>query len=152
VEKLDPAEAWKPWEPGGDKRLGLKWAGHLLRRATFGPSRDELYRIAAESPAAALDRLFAPDPRFAARDTDLSAAGSEIARGNKPFDLRRWWIDRMLNSGFPLREKMTLFWHNHFATSINKVQSAQLMLQQNELMRKYSLGKFGPMLQLMSKE
>ena len=150
-DKLDPVEAWQPWEPG-DKRLGLKWAGHLYRRAAFGATREELQRAAAESPTAALDRLFVIDPKAVARDSDLAQQGLEIARRNNPFDLRGWWLDRMLHSGHPLREKMTLFWHNHFATSITKIQSADLMLRQNELMRQHALGKFGPMLQLMSKE
>jgi uncharacterized protein (DUF1800 family) len=58
----------------------------------------------------------------------------------------------MLQGGHPLREKMTLFWHNHFATSIAKVQSGPLMFQQNRLLREHSLGKFGPFLQAMSKD
>jgi uncharacterized protein (DUF1800 family) len=150
--RLDPVEAWKPWEPGGKDRLGLKWAGHLLRRAAFGATRDELHRAAAESPSTVLDRLFTIDPKLAGRDSELATQGREIAAGNNPFFLRGWWLDRMLNGGFPLREKMTLFWHNHFATSINKVQSASLMLRQNDLMRQHALGKFPPLLQQMSKE
>ncbi len=152
LDKLDPVEAWKPWEPKGDNRLGLKWAGHLYRRAAFGADRDELRRAAGESPTAALNRLFVMDPKSAAHDSALASEGMAIAGRNNPFDLRGWWLDRMLNSGFPLREKMTLFWHNHFATSINKIQSTALMLRQNELMRRHSLSKFGPMLQQMSKE
>ena len=57
----------------------------------------------------------------------------------------------MLRRPYPLREKITLFWHNHFATSIAKVQSADLMYQQNCLLRTHALGKFGPFLQAMSK-
>ncbi len=150
-EKLDPFEAWKPWE-AADHRLGLKWAGHLYRRAAFGATRDELLRAAAEEPAAVIDRLFVIDPKSVGRDSDLAQRGAEIASRNNPFDLRGAWLDRMMNSGHPLREKMTLFWHNHFATSINKVQSAALMQRQNELLRKHALGKFGPLLQQMSKE
>jgi uncharacterized protein (DUF1800 family) len=52
----------------------------------------------------------------------------------------------MLNGGHPLREKMTLFWHNHFATSVLKVKSPALMYRQNQLLRKHALGKFGPFL------
>jgi uncharacterized protein (DUF1800 family) len=58
----------------------------------------------------------------------------------------------MLNGGHPLREKMTLFWHNHFATSIAKVQRTTLMFAQNKLLREHALGKFGPFLQDMSKD
>ena len=58
----------------------------------------------------------------------------------------------MLHGSHPLREKMTLFWHNHFATSIIKVQTTALMLKQNELLRRHALGKFGPFLLDMSKD
>src|SRR5205085_12001378 len=50
----------------------------------------------------------------------------------------------------PLREKMTLFWHNHFATSNRKVQNAGYMLEQNELLRRHALGSFRSLLQEMS--
>ena len=63
-----------------------------------------------------------------------------------------WWLYCMINSGHPLREKMTLFWHNHFATSIAKVHSPVLMFQQNKLLRQHALGKFGPFLLDMSKD
>jgi uncharacterized protein (DUF1800 family) len=151
LEKLDPAEAWKPWEPA-EKRLGLKWAGHLYRRAGFGATREALQRAAGESPAAAIDRFFTIEPGKGGQDSDLAQRGVEIAGRNDARELRAWWLERMLRGGFSLREKMTLFWHNHFATSINKVQSASLMQRQNELMRQHALGKFGPMLQQMSKE
>ncbi|HWY85840.1 MAG TPA: DUF1800 domain-containing protein, partial [Gemmataceae bacterium] len=49
-----------------------------------------------------------------------------------------------------LREKMTLFWHNHFATSNRKVQNAGYMLGQNELLRRHALGDFRTLLQEIS--
>jgi uncharacterized protein (DUF1800 family) len=52
----------------------------------------------------------------------------------------------MMHGGHPLREKMTLFWHNHFATSATKVQSATLMYRQNQLLRQHALGKFSTLL------
>jgi uncharacterized protein (DUF1800 family) len=58
----------------------------------------------------------------------------------------------MLQGHHPLREKMTLFWHNHFATSIVKVQSPALMFRQNDLLRSHSLGRFGPLLQAISRD
>jgi uncharacterized protein (DUF1800 family) len=58
----------------------------------------------------------------------------------------------MLHGGHPLREKMTLFWHNHFATSLVKVQDLNLMLRQNCLLREHALGRFGPMLQAISRD
>ena len=51
-----------------------------------------------------------------------------------------WWFRRMLKTAAPLREKMTLFWHDHFATSIQKVKQPVLMVRQNELFRHHAFG------------
>lgn len=53
-----------------------------------------------------------------------------------------WWFRRMLETRAPLREKMTLFWHDHFATSIQKVKQPALMVWQNELFRRSAFGSF----------
>lgn len=53
-----------------------------------------------------------------------------------------WWFRRMLVTKAPLREKMTLFWHDHFATSIQKVKQPVLMMNQNELFRENAMGNF----------
>jgi uncharacterized protein (DUF1800 family) len=53
-----------------------------------------------------------------------------------------WWFRRMLKTRDPLREKMTLFWHDHFATSIQKVKQPVLMIRQNELFRRSAFESF----------
>jgi uncharacterized protein (DUF1800 family) len=53
-----------------------------------------------------------------------------------------WWFRRMLQSRAPLREKMTLFWHDHFATSAQKVRQPVLLINQNELFRQHAFGSF----------
>lgn len=63
-----------------------------------------------------------------------------------------WWIERMLKSSAPLREKMTLFWHDHFATSIQKVRGPFMMIQQNELFREYAFGNFRELTQSMVRD
>src|SRR5712691_3032298 len=60
--------------------------------------------------------------------------------------LKAWWIYRIIYDPAPLREKMTLFWHSHFATSNRKVQSIPLMLRQNELFRRHALAEFSALL------
>ena len=57
-------------------------------------------------------------------------------------EARSWWFDRMLQTKAPLREKMTLFWHDHFATSIQKVNQPIIMVWQNELFRRHATGSF----------
>lgn len=54
----------------------------------------------------------------------------------------RWWFERMMTSRAPLREKMVLFWHDHFATSARKVKQPALLLKQNELFREFAMGDF----------
>ncbi len=60
-----------------------------------------------------------------------------------------WWFRRMLQTDAPLREKMTLFWHDHFATSIQKVKQPVLMIRQNEMFRQNAFGSFKDLTQAM---
>jgi len=163
LDKVDPAQAWQPWQPSDKEPWDLKWAGHLYRRAAFGGSPAELKSAVEKGHAATLDLLLSGQPG-AARLTDfLNAEGVKIAKRfnpnsgfgevkPEPHEVRAWWLYVMLNSGHPFREKMTLFWHNHFATSIAKVTYAVPMVRQNILLRKHALGKFGPFLLEMSKD
>jgi uncharacterized protein (DUF1800 family) len=57
-------------------------------------------------------------------------------------ELVGWWFHRMSATLWPLREKMTLFWHGHFATSLEKVRQTVLMQRQNDLFRTHALGSF----------
>lgn len=63
-----------------------------------------------------------------------------------------WWIDRMARTEAPLVEKMTLFWHGHFATSDEKVRDPYLMLQQNELFRREALGSVVALAKAVSRD
>jgi len=71
-------------------------------------------------------------------------AFKEIQRTNREHALegQSWWFRRMLKTEAPLREKMTLFWHDHFATSIQKVKQPFLLIRQNELFRNQAFGSF----------
>lgn len=53
-----------------------------------------------------------------------------------------WWINKMYTDEYPLREKMVLFWHNHFVSGFQKVKSAWAMYQQNQLFRTHAFGNF----------
>jgi uncharacterized protein (DUF1800 family) len=150
VDKVDPARAWQPWQPSAADPWGLKWAGHLYRRAAFGGNLAELRRAVAAGHTATIDLLMKGEPTAAGLYPRLTQMGRDHAKevGN----LRGWWVYFMLNGGHPLREKLTLFWHNHFATSVAKVTSVPLMYRQNVLLRQHALGKFEPFLQAMSKD
>jgi hypothetical protein len=152
---VDPASAWKPWEPTDKDPWGLKWAGHLYRRAGFGATAAELRDAVAKGHEATLRRLLEGDADAEQRYRFLTVMGDQVLRkggGNEAYELRAWWLYAMMHSPQPLREKMTLFWHNHFATSIAKVQKASLMYGQNKLLRGHALGKFRPFLLEMSRD
>lgn len=68
--------------------------------------------------------------------------GAQMENRQRSVEAQGWWFRKMLRTRAPLREKMTLFWHDHFATSIQKVKLPALMMLQNELFRSQALGNF----------
>jgi len=83
---------------------------------------------------------------------DLRRARQEEARiqRERMVELRGWWLTRMASGRRPLQEKMVLFWHGHFATSVVKVRDAYLMWRQNDLFRSHAMGPWGGLLQAVS--
>lgn len=65
---------------------------------------------------------------------------------NENFKLQSWWFEQMLASITPFKEKIVLFWHNHFATSSKKVRQSKLLYEQNLQFREYGLGNFKDLL------
>ena len=123
-------------------------AAHLLRRAGFGGSPDEITQYAALDYEAAVDRLLVPATvdDSAAEDTISALTGQLDFSGRANADAPALWLARMMITQRPLQEKMTLFWHNHFATGIGKVKSAPLMIDQAALFRRAGLGNFADLL------
>ena len=127
-------------------------ATHLLWRAQFGASVSEIDRAHKESLSKNLDRLLTPQPEseeFQAVEPLLRETAYDTGSIS---DLQMWWLYRMHYSANPLREKLALFWHNHFATSSAKVRSVPHMAAQNDLFRSESLGSFRKMLHGMTKD
>jgi uncharacterized protein (DUF1800 family) len=126
------------------------WISHLLRRAGFGCTPQELKRYSSMGYEATLDELLHPEK------VDNSRLDEQIKLQDFDFtdinDLKRWWIYKMAFTQRPLEEKMTLFWHGHFATSNRKVANPYGMYGQNMLFRKYALGNFHEMLYNVSKD
>src|SRR6266853_4468312 len=101
---------------------------HLLRRAGFGASSDELATYGAISYNAAVDRLVNYESTPDDVDAKIGQTGFMGTTSNGAFspntvinDARQRWLFRMVHSNRPLQEKMTLFWHNYFATGYTKV-------------------------------
>jgi uncharacterized protein (DUF1800 family) len=132
--------------------FGRKEAERLLWRAGFGPKPGEAARVAKKGLKRAVDDLVNP-PRarlVGPRPTDED--GAPIA----PYDAwghdHLWWLDRMIRSNQPLVERMTLVWHDWFATSNAGVGSQKWMLTQNGLFRRYGLGSFETLLLNVTKD
>jgi len=130
--------------------FGRRQAAHLARRAGFGPASAEVDRLAALDVDRAVDSLLHPSEP----DLDFPA----YPDAEKIYDpktrngvAKMWWLDRMLRTKWPLVEKMTLFWHGHFATSIQKVP-ANFMVGQIDLLRSQALGNFRTLLSSVSKD
>ena len=165
-------------------------AAHLLERAGFGGTPEDIERLAAMTPEEAVRHLvhyegidnghlpafdesgvhdpgLVPFPPSRPATTRLAKENGEALgvkvkpSGNRPLqpvvnkffywlrasmlETRRvayWWGNRMLSTNRPLEEKMTLFWHGHFATSEAKVRDYRKMLLQNETFRRHATGNF----------
>ena len=144
--------------------LGRSDAKLLLERTGFGASPRDIDTYAKLSREEAVQRLIAgvrtqpltSPPAWVGYPFDASRE----ARGTTPeerqawmrqrrerrAELRAWWLDEMLRTPSPLTERMTLFWHNHFVSSDQKVPSMQLMYRQNALFRANALGDFRTLL------
>jgi len=141
---------WARYEPAADDPWDLGKVAHLHRRASFGATRSELLRDLAAGPVASVDRLLSPHPVSSAERTAAEAVRA-TARTTGDIDLLKVaWFNRILYGSDPLREKLTLFWHGHFATSQNKVKSATFMDGQNETLRTHALGDFATLLNAMT--
>jgi hypothetical protein len=148
LKKVDPGDAWKPWAPNaGD--WNRKWAAHLFRRAAFGASDARINEAIKDGLSKTLNSLLTGSPDAVDLLELLTETGQHYT---DTASLRAWWLYAMVEGGHPLREKLTLLWHNHFATSYAKVRSVNLMYQQNVTLRKHSLGKFPPFLLDMSRD
>jgi uncharacterized protein (DUF1800 family) len=150
--------------------IGYQGARHLLNRTGFGATDAEIVEFASLERGPAVDRLLAgarreasvPPPDFvdapfqpyyrvrAMTVEERMAAQRRLAQ--EAFELRAWWLREMLATPSPLTERMTLFWHNHFATSQQKVRSNQLMYRQNALLRREALGNFATLLHAIAKD
>ena len=142
-DKQDP---WAPFEPTAADPWDLAKAAHLHRRAGFGAPWAELRRDVKDGPAASVARLLEPRETSSEEKEKEASLRKGATESRDPERLKAWWLYRILFEPDPLREKLTLFWHGHFATSNRKVQSMEWMHRQNELLRRHALGDFADLL------
>ena len=149
--------------------IGPEAARHLLYRTGFEAHVGQIEEFAALSREAAVARLLAgsataartPAPMWSTEFVSPRTLRTLDDEGKKQFqreqagramELKTWWVAEMLATPTPLTERMTLFWHNHFTSGLQKVKSATLMYRQNVLLRRHALGNFAEMLHAVSKD
>jgi len=190
AQTAGPATWQSDLSPIGPADWNYDFAAHLLERAGFGGTPDEIQALAKVTPAQAIARLvrfegtdisqlppfdhsgihdpgLEPFPPTRPAVTDLAKEkGEALGIKVKPTGNRRlqpvvdeffywlrasvletnrvsyWWANRMLTSPQPLREKMALFWHGHFASNEAKVRDYRKLLGQLELFQKQGMGNF----------
>jgi len=147
--QLDVATALAPFRGAFNQRH----AAHLLRRAGFGGTTADVAAFAQLDAQRAVDALLhstTPDVAFLDYPVELSTLPSNMY-GQRKTAVQLWWLDRMLRSRRQLVEKMTLFWHNHFATAVSK-SPPEMMAQQNALFRLQGLGNFRTLLSSVTRD
>ena len=133
---------------------------HLLRRTMFGTSVAdlnyfktrtlsqavaELLTAPATAPAPPLNDYnsqTAIDPNVAAGATWVNAPANPTMNGGRQMSLRSWWTGLQIAQSRSINEKMTLFWHNHFATSLSIYKESLIGYKHTVLLRNNALGNF----------
>lgn len=141
---------------------------HLLRRAMFGASENDLRHFSGKKIKKIMQELLAdtnlpappvnnyndpPEKKEEANyyvDEEIPEGQTWINatiangknNGRRKNSFKAWWVSQMLNQSPNLREKMVLFWHNHFATETAVIDNAIYIYRHNELLRKHALGNF----------
>ncbi|QEL55891.1 DUF1800 domain-containing protein [Chromobacterium paludis] len=149
--------------------IGVDGARHLLLRTGFGANPAQIAAFAPLSREAAVDKILAgvraqavtPPPGWTNEPferpsqpglSEEQKKALQQERNQHAVALRSWWLTEMRDTPSPLTEKMTLFWHNHFVSSLEKVRSPQMMYRQNLLLRRYALGDFGQLLHAVARD
>ena len=127
-------------------KFGVPQAERLLWRAGFGPRPGEAEALAKLGLHGAVSKLVHPGPEKLVGPAAHDSKGRPLAPADAWGHDHCWWLDRMVRTSRPLVERMTLVWHDWFATSNGGVGSQKLMLKQNKLLRSHSLGSFEQLL------
>ncbi|GAB4376938.1 MAG: DUF1800 domain-containing protein [Kiloniellaceae bacterium] len=153
---------------GGAAALEAGEARHLLARTGFGATPAEIEALLPMTRAAAVAAILTDSGTRAvtappAWDADWQPAeragmseAERLARRDtlreQGRSLKAWWLTEMRVTPSPLTEVMTLFWHNHFTSSLAKVQTPALLYRQNVLLRRHALGNFATLLHAIARD
>lgn len=144
--------------------LSIYETKHLLNRSSFSYTKDDLKLFSTFSKNEAVSFIlksasnkdvykipkFIKEVSFTRKKfKTLTQSEKKILRknkNNKMKELQIWWLKMMQNSSYSFREKMTLFWHNHFVSSYKVVKNPSFMYEQNKMFRENALGSFSKLL------
>jgi uncharacterized protein (DUF1800 family) len=155
------------------KKYKGKWGRpevkHLLKRTLFGANKEDIDHFAGKSLKHTIQQLLhttepvpAPpvnnynddkytDDEIQPGITWITATKlSGMNSGRRRNSFKAWWMGCMINQQRTLREKMVLFWHNHFATEMNTVENPFMIYKHNMLLRQYALGNFKAMVRAVT--
>ena len=118
-------------------------AAHLYRRAGFGATAQQIDVALEQGFEKTLTNLLKPDKH-------MPKPGKKTL--NDLWRLQTWWLSRMVKSQHPLHDRMTLFWHNHFATANSKIQNLAWMHRQIAMLHDNALGDFRALVDGVSRD
>lgn len=148
----DPANhnVWAPYKPDEHAPWNLRRVVHLHRRAIFGGTWSEIQRDLRDGPEAAVTRILDGKVRVTGVPDGFEkleeVIGDAAVSSENADRLKAWWMFRLLHSPDPLGERLALMWHNHLATSQEKVNNLAAMRDQNEIFRAFARAPFGELL------
>ncbi len=148
-------------------RLSFSDTRHLVTRTALGQEWNGVKALEGKNRAEAISILLAPSAIKTPAPPHLTpwvnvnrmrmrnGAGKKQARKMMKREgerLKRWWMLHLLHTDTPVNERMTLFWHNHFTSSLEKVEQPNLMLSQNKLLRENAMGNFSALLHKVARD
>ncbi len=139
------SEHLQPFEPDAANPWDADAAAHLWRRAGFGAPPSRIDATLRTTPAEA-SRAAVEGPARDGAAEGLESIFGAVVGSNNDDKARAWLVSRMVRCEHQLREKVALFWHGHFATSIAKVRDLGWMMRQYRIFLEDGLGKFPVML------
>jgi len=125
---------------------------HLLRRAGFGATRQELEGYLARGYEATVEALLHPGDAQSIPDDVIRRYHTDMAEMRELYSVAAYWMYRMVTTRCPLEEKLALFWHGLFATGYSKLNQARSLLNQIEMFRRQALGPLPEFLLELSKD
>jgi uncharacterized protein (DUF1800 family) len=144
----DSTNPWAPYAPSPEAPWDLRRVVHLHRRAGFAATWAEVQRDLKDGPRPSIDHLLSGKSCIREVPEDFESTAATLAE-TASFDVLRskaWWVYRMYFGPDPLGERLTLLWHNHFATSNAKVNNLDAMRRQNQVLRDLARAPFGKLL------